>query len=62
LKNLFLPDERSSDVYAFGLVFYMIITRQTLFQTENAMYLGYMIATTGLTPEIPSFIPVQLVI
>lgn len=54
-------DERMLDVYAFGLVFYAIITRQPLFEIPNAMILGYKIATEKLTPEIPAFIPTPLV-
>jgi serine/threonine protein kinase len=52
----------ASDVYTLGLVLYSIITRAALFEFNNPMILGYLIALHGLTPEIPEFIPQKLVI
>lgn len=61
LSHGVVEDVYACDVYSFGLVFYMIVTRQQLFQIENPMLLGYLIAKTFITPEIPSYVPPTLV-
>ncbi|KAJ3302006.1 hypothetical protein HDV03_005482 [Kappamyces sp. JEL0829] len=52
----------AQDVYSFGLLVCAVATREPLFPSANPnpMVLGYLIAS-GLTPEIPSFIPGPLV-
>jgi serine/threonine protein kinase len=56
-----LEDDRPTDVYAYGLVLFSIITRQELFPEIKPMLLGYKIALEKQTPVIPNFIPDQLV-
>lgn len=55
-----IEDDRTTDIYAFGMVFYLIITRQELFLITNPMLLGFQIAVDKCKPEIPAFIPEEL--
>jgi serine/threonine protein kinase len=56
-------DYFAQDIYSYGLLFFSVMTRDLLFpNVDNQMVLGYWIATRQLEPEIPSFIPPQLVI
>ena len=53
-------DLRACDVYAYGMVLYSIMTRQPIFTINNEMVLGYLIATEGLVPVVPEYIPASL--
>jgi serine/threonine protein kinase len=62
LFGLAIEDDRAHDIYCFGLVLFSIIARQPLYLITNPMVIGYLVATKGMTPDIPEFIPPQLVI
>lgn len=53
-------DERSADVFAFGLVLFEIITRQEIFHKFPPLILGIKISK-GLLPKIPDYVPEDLV-
>ena len=57
-----VEDDRTSDIYSFGLVLYSIIARQPLYFITNPMVIGYLVATKGMTPDVPEFIPQLLVL
>ena len=54
-------DARAADVYSTALVLFSLITRAIPFNIQNPMVLGFQIAVNKLTPEMPAYIPANLV-
>ena len=56
-----IQDWKSVDIYAFGIVFYEIVTRQLPYDDLNAMALGLKVMLENKRPSIPEFVPEELV-
>ncbi|KCV69022.1 TKL protein kinase [Fonticula alba] len=53
-------DIRPADVYAFGMVLFMIVTRLLPFESMHPMAIGHKVVTQSLRPTMPYFVPEHL--
>ena len=54
-------DFSCADVYSYGVVFFEIVTRSEPYEEMNNMRIGYLVSNLNVRPEVPDFVPDNLV-